>query len=93
MKPIHLADILNQGLDGYQQNHKMSVQQKRVCEHIQSCRTGELGYQKWQCDQCGHQTEIGCSCRIDIAQDVRVQPLKTGSTSKAKIYCRAAIFI
>nr|WP_143872789.1 IS91 family transposase [Catenovulum sediminis] len=63
MKPLHLADILNQGLADYQQTHKMSVQQKRVCDHIQSCRTGELGYQKWQCDQCGHQTEIGCSCR------------------------------
>lgn len=63
MKTIHLADILNQGLSHYQMTHKMSVQQKRVCAHIQSCRTGELGYQNWQCDQCGHQTQIGCSCR------------------------------
>lgn len=63
MSTLHLADILALGLDNYRQHHKMSYQQLRVCQHLQSCRTGELGYQTWQCDSCGESQQIGCSCR------------------------------
>ena len=63
MSGLHLADILNSGLENYRQHHVMSYQQLRVCQHIQSCRTGKLGYQTWQCDNCGESQQIGCSCR------------------------------
>ena len=63
MSGLHLADILNSGLENYRQHHAMSYQQLRVCQHIQSCRTGKLGYQTWQCDNCGESQQIGCSCR------------------------------
>lgn len=63
MSGLHLADILNSGLENYRQHHVMSYQQLRVCQHIQSCRTGKLGYQTWQCDTCGESQQIGCSCR------------------------------
>lgn len=63
MNALHLADILNLGLNNYRQHHLMSYQQLRVCQHIQSCRTGQLGYQTWQCDTCGDLQQMGCSCR------------------------------
>lgn len=63
MSSLHLADILNSGLSHYRQHHTMSYQQVRVCQHLQSCRTGQLGYQTWQCDNCGESQQIGCSCR------------------------------
>ena len=63
MSALHLADILNSNLENYRQHHTMSYQQQRVCQHLQSCRTGQLGYQAWQCDNCGESQKIGCSCR------------------------------
>lgn len=63
MSTLHLADILNSSLGHYRQHHIMSYQQLRVCQHLQSCRTGQLGYQTWQCDNCGESQQIGCSCR------------------------------
>lgn len=63
MSALHLADIVNVGLGDYRQHHVMSYQQLRVCQHIQSCRTGKLGYQTWQCDSCGESQQLGCSCR------------------------------
>ncbi|KYL36122.1 MULTISPECIES: transposase [Pseudoalteromonas] len=63
MSALHLADILNSNLENYRQHHTMSYQQLRVCQHLQSCRTGQLGYQAWQCDNCGESQKIGCSCR------------------------------
>ncbi|NLR17269.1 IS91 family transposase [Pseudoalteromonas peptidolytica] len=63
MSTLHLADILNSSLGHYRQHHIMSYQQQRVCQHLQSCRTGQLGYQTWQCDNCGESQQIGCSCR------------------------------
>ncbi|WP_029215831.1 IS91 family transposase [Pseudoalteromonas maricaloris] len=63
MSTLHLADILNSSLSNYRQNHTVSYQQLRVCQHLQSCRTGQLGYQTWQCDNCCESQQIGCSCR------------------------------
>lgn len=63
MGTLHLSDILDQGLVGYRQSHRMSVQQHRACRSILACRTGKLGYQVWQCDQCDDEKRIGCSCR------------------------------
>jgi hypothetical protein len=63
MNKLHLADVLAVGFADYRQHHTMSYQQLRVCQHIQACRTGQLGYQTWQCDTCGESQQIGCSCR------------------------------
>ncbi|MDF5462443.1 transposase, partial [Vibrio parahaemolyticus] len=63
MPPLHLADILSQGLPHYQQQHRLTRQQYQVCAHILACRTGQLGYQQWRCDQCGHEEQFSCSCR------------------------------
>jgi hypothetical protein len=63
MGTLHLRDIFDQALVGYQQSHRMSVQQHRVCRSILACRTGQLGYQVWQCNQCAEEKRIGCSCR------------------------------
>ncbi|WP_244369537.1 IS91 family transposase [Pseudoalteromonas xiamenensis] len=63
MSEYHIADILHEGLASYRQHHTISYQQIRACQHIQSCRTGKLGYQEWQCDDCAEVERIGCSCR------------------------------
>lgn len=63
MGALHLRDIFDQALIGYQQSHRMSLQQHRVCRSILACRTGKLGYQVWQCNQCEEEKRIGCSCR------------------------------
>ncbi|MFO6425508.1 transposase [Motilimonas sp. KMU-193] len=63
MSCLHLADIFNAGLAEYAQHHKMSFQQKRVCQHLMRCRTGALGYQLWECDHCKDIRQVGCSCR------------------------------
>jgi hypothetical protein len=63
MGSLHLRDIFDPALAGYQQSHRMSVQQHRVCQSILACRTGKLGYQVWQCNQCDEEKRIGCSCR------------------------------
>ena len=63
MSTLHIADILNESLAEYTQTHVLSYQQKRVCEHLMACRTGKLGYQRWACDTCAEEQEIGCCCR------------------------------
>lgn len=63
MSGYHIADILHEGLEAYRQQHAISYQQLRVCQHIESCRTGKLGYQEWQCATCAEVERIGCSCR------------------------------
>ncbi|WP_244951668.1 tyrosine-type recombinase/integrase [Pseudoalteromonas luteoviolacea] len=44
MSTYHLADIFDDELQTYREHHAMSYQQQRVCQHIQACRTGKLGY-------------------------------------------------
>ena len=59
----HVADILEQHLKQYQQTHALNFQQQRVCQHIQQCRTAQLGSQHWQCNSCEHSKQVYCSCR------------------------------
>ena len=44
MGTLHLSDIFTQALAGYQQSHRMSVQQHQACRSILACRTGKLGH-------------------------------------------------
>ncbi len=61
MNALHLADILNSSLESYRQHHTVSYQQLRVCQHLQSCRTGQLGYQH------GNVIAVGSRKRLDVA--------------------------
>lgn len=63
MSSLHLSDILRAGFYDYSQSHSMCWQQRKVIRDIVACRTGLLGYQRWQCNQCSHETKIGSSCR------------------------------
>lgn len=60
---LHLAQVLQQFLPAYQQNHRLSWQQQKVCQHILQCRTAALGQQLWECEGCHHQQLVACSCR------------------------------
>lgn len=60
---LHLADVLRQFLPNYQQQHRMSVQQQKACQHILQCRTPAMGQQLWECEQCHQQQFVSCSCR------------------------------
>lgn len=60
---LHLADVLQQFLPDYQQNHRLSTQQQKACQHILQCRTAALGQQLWECQQCLQQQLVYCSCR------------------------------
>lgn len=60
---LYLADVLQQFLPGYQQSHRLSMQQQKACQHILQCRTAALGQQLWECQQCHQQQLVYCSCR------------------------------
>jgi hypothetical protein len=63
MAHYHLSDILQAHYGHYQQHHRLSQQQRLVCQHILACRTAALGQQQWQCDNCHYQQSVFCSCR------------------------------
>jgi hypothetical protein len=50
-------------LDHYQQHHRLSAAQQRVCRHIGLCRTDALGGQFVHCDQCDFTQLRYHSCR------------------------------
>ncbi|MBO0175150.1 transposase zinc-binding domain-containing protein [Vibrio parahaemolyticus] len=90
MPPLHLADILSQGLPHYQQQHRLTRQQYQVCAHILACRTGQLGYQQWRCDQCGHEEQFSCSCRDRHCPRCQDKPRKLGLPNK-RCHCYLAL--
>lgn len=59
----HVSDILAQFLPVYRQQHSLSYQEAKSCQHIMDCRTATLGAQKWQCNKCEHEQLHYCSCR------------------------------
>jgi hypothetical protein len=63
MAHYHLSDILQTHYGHYQQHHRLSQQQRLVCQRILACRTAALGQQQWQCNQCHYQQSVFCSCR------------------------------
>jgi hypothetical protein len=50
-------------LDHYQQHHRLSTAQHKVCRHIEVCRTDALGGQFVHCDQCEFHQLRYHSCR------------------------------
>ena len=59
----HIAQIMQQFLGEYRQQFSLSLQQRRVCEHLMSCRTTQLEAQYWQCDHCHHMQTTYAACR------------------------------
>lgn len=62
-KRYHVSDILARFLPAYRQEHALSYQQAKSCQHIMDCRTAKLGSQQWQCDHCDYAQLHYCSCR------------------------------
>jgi hypothetical protein len=58
-----LQSLMNQALPAYQNTHRLSSQQHKVCHHIQQCRTPALGGLQLHCDQCSHQRPYYHACR------------------------------
>jgi hypothetical protein len=65
----HLSDILTLHLNHYQQQHTLTAQQSLVCQHIQRCRTQELGEQLWRCGRCLYEQRI-----LTVAPIVKLHP-------------------
>lgn len=59
----HVSDILAQFLPAYKQQHGVSYQQAKSCQHIMDCQTAKLGIQQWQCNNCNYEQLHYCSCR------------------------------
>ena len=63
VKRYHVSDILARFLPAYRQQHAISYQQAKCCQHIMDCRTAKLGIQQWQCNHCDYEQLHYCSCR------------------------------
>ena len=63
VKRYHVSDILARFLPAYRQQHAISYQQAKCCQHIMDCRTAKLGTQQWQCNHCDYEQLHYCSCR------------------------------
>jgi predicted Zn-ribbon and HTH transcriptional regulator len=59
----HVSDILARFIPAYKQQHGVSYQQAKSCQHIMDCQTARLGSQQWQCNNCGYEQLHYCSCR------------------------------
>ncbi len=57
-----VADIFRAYGDAYRATHRLSGQQLRVMQAIETCRTAALGGHMAQCDQCGAQVMRYHSC-------------------------------
>lgn len=58
-----LQDILAQHADTYEQEHPLSLEQRKVVRAIQNCRTAALGGHVDECDHCGYTHISYNSCR------------------------------
>ena len=73
-----MKTVMDNHLPHYQEHHKLSPQQTKVCHAIQQCRTEKLGGDLVHCNQCTfEQTENrgvrSCSvrCLLDNSTDCR----------------------
>src|SRR2546427_4104371 len=57
-----VADIFRAYGDAYRATHRLSGQQLRVMQAIETCRTSALGGHLAQCDRCGAQVVRYHSC-------------------------------
>ena len=57
-----VADIFRAYGEAYRATHRLSGQQRRVMQAIETCRTSALGGHLAQCDRCGAQVVRYHSC-------------------------------
>ena len=60
---LEVADIFHLYGEDYRQNNPLSYEQKKVMQHIEVCRTAELGGHVEHCDQCDFERIAYNSCR------------------------------
>ena len=60
---LEIADIFRRHSQLFRQTHRLSVQQHRVINAIEQCRTAAMGGHIEVCDQCGALTRHYHSCR------------------------------
>ena len=58
-----IQEILNKGLDGYLEKHKVVGYKQKVIKAIKDCKTEKLGAHKYVCDECGHEEIAYNTCR------------------------------
>jgi hypothetical protein len=58
-----LQSIFRKELEGYQQDHGLSVDQHQAARAIMACQTKSLGHETWGCLEDGHREEQPHSCR------------------------------
>ena len=58
-----IQEILNNGLDRYEKEHKIVMHKKKVINAIKNCKTANIGAHKYICDECGYEKIAYNSCR------------------------------
>lgn len=58
-----IQEILNNGLDRYEKEHKIVMYKKKVINAIKNCKTANIGAHKYICDECGYEEIAYNSCR------------------------------
>jgi hypothetical protein len=60
---LEVADIFRSYGKAYCDTHPLSIQQRKVMNHIEICRTASLGGHLERCDTCGYERPAYNSCR------------------------------
>lgn len=50
-----IQEILNKGLEEYENKHKIVGYKKKIIKAIKNCKTEKLGAHKYVCDECGYE--------------------------------------
>jgi predicted Zn-ribbon and HTH transcriptional regulator len=58
-----MGEIFRRYLPSYLETNKLSAHQSKVLGSVMKCRTSALGYQLYECDECGHVEMIYNACR------------------------------
>lgn len=58
-----IQEILNNGLDRYEKEHKIVMYKKKVINAIKNCKTANIGAHKYICDEWGYEEITYNSCR------------------------------
>lgn len=58
-----IQEILNNGLDRYEKEHKIVMYKKKVINAIKNCKTANIRAHKYICDECGYEEIAYNSCR------------------------------
>lgn len=58
-----IQEILNNGLDRYEKEHKIVMHKKKVINAIKNCKTANIGAHKYICDECRYEEIAYNSCR------------------------------